>query len=363
MRVTDRRLPQRVLMTADAVGGVWTYAIDLARALSERQIEVTLAVLGPEPRPDQHSEAAGIPALRIAVCPGRLEWMEDPWEDVATAGRWLLRLARDCRPDVVHLNGYVHAALPWDVPVLVAAHSCVSSWWRAVKKDGLPVSRHTYAAAVRRGLSRADIVVAPSAAMLNALREHYGLLPQARVIWNGRTVPESEHLPKEPLILSAGRLWDAAKNVEAVCACAQAVAWPVYVAGEGGECAESAAQWLGRLSAAEVRHWMQRASIYASPARYEPFGLSILEAAQVGCALVLGDVPSLREIWGDAAIYVGPDDRRALTDALSSLIDSPLLRTLMARRAYQRAALFTVDRMAQAYVEAYSHLLEARVAS
>ncbi len=31
------------------------------------------------------------------------------------------------------------------------------------------------------------------------------------------------------------------------------------------------------------------------PARYEPFGLSVLEAALSGCALVLGDIPSLRE--------------------------------------------------------------------
>ena len=41
--------PRCVLMTADAVGGVWTYALDLARGLSAQGVQVSLALLGPEP--------------------------------------------------------------------------------------------------------------------------------------------------------------------------------------------------------------------------------------------------------------------------------------------------------------------------
>ena len=73
---------------------------------------------------------------------------------------------------------------------------------------------------------------------------------------------------------------------------------------------------LGRL---DERRWPSgwpRAAIYALPARYEPFGLSALEAALSGCALVLGDIPSLREVWGDAAVFVPPDDAGGLRDAL-----------------------------------------------
>ena len=61
-----------------------------------------------------------------------------------------------------------------------------------------------------------------------------------------------------------------------------------------------------------------RAAIYALPAHYEPFGLSILEAAMSGCALVLGDIPSLREIWGDAAVFVHPDNRDAVARCLAA---------------------------------------------
>ncbi len=77
----------------------------------------------------------------------------------------------------------------------------------------------------------------------------------------------------------------------------------------------------------------RRASIYAMPARYEPFGLSILEAGLSGCALVLGDIPSLREHWDGAAAFVAPDDREALRSAIEGLIDSPARRAELGRRA------------------------------
>ena len=49
----------KILMTADAVGGVWTYALDLAVGLAPRGVEVVLAVLGPAPSPRQRAAAAG----------------------------------------------------------------------------------------------------------------------------------------------------------------------------------------------------------------------------------------------------------------------------------------------------------------
>ena len=87
---------------------------------------------------------------------------------------------------------------------------------------------------------------------------------------------------------------------------------------------------------------MARASIYAMPARYEPFGLSILEAGLSGCALVLGDIPSLREHWEGAAVFVAPDDRDALRSAIARLIDNPGRLAELGRRARVRGQEFTV---------------------
>ena len=353
----------RVLMTADAVGGVWTYALDLARVFAARGIRVSLAVLGPAPSDAQRAEAQAIPTLDLHEHPGRLEWMDDPWADLASADEWLRELERAVGPDIVHLNGYTHAALPWTAPVLVVGHSCVLSWWRAVHAEDAPPSWDRYADAVRRGLSAADLVVAPSAAMLAELVSCYGPLPRTRVIPNGRDPVWRVALNgKEPFVLTAGRLWDQAKNIETVCAIAREIAWPVYVAGDAqGPGATRFAcedvRTLGRLSSEETRAWMARASIYAFPARYEPFGLSVLEAAQAGCALVLGDVRSLREIWGHAALFVAPGNRRMLAAAVSRLIDDDEARRALGERARAKGARMTAARMAEQYLGTYSDLM------
>ncbi len=67
---------------------------------------------------------------------------------------------------------------------------------------------------------------------------------------------------------------------------------------------------VGRLGPEEMREQYARAAIFAHPARYEPFGLSVLEAALSGCALVLGDISSLRELWREPLSSSGPTTPR-----------------------------------------------------
>jgi glycogen synthase len=197
------------------------------------------------------------------------------------------------------------------------------------------------------------------------LNTHYGSIENARVIPNGRNPEYFKPETKGPFILSAGRLWDAAKNIDRVAEIAPELPWPVYVAGDfqhpqqGAEnsAAASRCRWLGSLSESELRPWFAAASIYALPALYEPFGYTPLEAAMSGCALVLGDIESLREIWGDAAVFVDPNNSQALKAELLSLINNEQHRNDMSRRARERALEFTSARMAQDYFAVYSELL------
>ena len=362
------KTPSGVLMTADTVGGVWTYSTELVRWLCARGIRVTLATMGRPLTTAQAEEARSIPGLEVAESSFRLEWMDDPWSDVAAASEWLLRLVDRVQPDVVHVNGYTHAALPWKAPVVCVAHSCVLSWWRAVRGETAPPEYAQYRERVRCGLEAANVVAAPTAAMLSDLATDYGFSRPGRVIPNGRSTERLIPAAKEPFILASGRVWDDAKNIVAIDAIAPSLNWPVYVAGEerhpdGGEARLICARRLGSLSAREMAGWFSRASIYALPARYEPFGLSALEAALCGCALVLGDIASLREVWGDAALYVDPDDRDALREMLARIIRSDSLRADLAERARLRARRFTPDRMGMGYLEAYAlarHDFESR---
>src|SRR6266480_1325872 len=112
--------------------------------------------------------------------------MDGAWDDVDRAGDWLLEIEERVHPDLIHLNGYSHAALPWNAPVLVAAHSCVLSWWRAVKHEEAPAQYDKYRARVAAGLAAADLVVAPSAAMRDAVVIHYNRNANCIVVRNGR---------------------------------------------------------------------------------------------------------------------------------------------------------------------------------
>jgi glycogen synthase len=363
---SDTRVwPRRILMTADAVGGVWTYALDLARAFAPHGIDITLATMGPRPNVLQKKDAARVPNLTLVESDFKLEWMSDPWRDVADAGQWLLELERLVEPDIVHLNGYTHGALRWNCPVVVVAHSCVLSWWQAVKQTALAAEWSEYGQHAARGLRAADLIVAPTQAMASALQLHYAALSPIEVIYNAADPSVFVPAGKEQFVFSAGRVWDEAKNIQCVARAAQDISWPVVVAGDeqtpGGERINiNNVQLLGRLSREETAAQMARCSIYALPARYEPFGLSVLEAALSGCALVLGDIPSLREIWGFAAVYVDPEDSQQLAAAINDLIVERTRRKALAKAARRRALCFSPKRMAEQYLAAYCRLLENR---
>ena len=341
----------RILMTADAVGGVWTYAIELARALPD--IDFTIATMGRRPTDAQRADVP--PNAQLVESDFKLEWEDEPWNDVINAGAWLLDLEARLAPDVIHINGYAHGALPFRTPKIVVAHSCVSSWWLAVNGRNTPREWDHYREAVTRGLNGASVVVAPSAWMLGELDRHYRFRARTRLIYNGRSyTPSISH--DRASVFAAGRLWDEAKNLGSVLAAAPRIDWPVRIAGDGGITSPNVTP-LGRLDSMQMARAYGSSGIYLFPARYEPFGLSILEAALSGCALVLGDIPSLREIWRDAALFVSPLDTDAIAQTVNELIANDALRGALAERARDRARLFTIERMASSYRSTYESLI------
>jgi glycogen(starch) synthase len=216
----------------------------------------------------------------------------------------------------------------------------------------------------------ADTVVAPTRTFLATLRDIYGALPNGRVIHNA-SAPEPFHGDdadgRLPIVFACGRFWDEAKNMRALDTAAKGLPWRVYAAGNSlapdGRCSESQTLCcLGALAARDLAVWLQRAAIFAHPARYEPFGLAVLEAAQAGCALVLADLPGLRELWLDAALYVDPNDAGALHAALRELIEDPSQRALLGSAARERARAFVPDRMADEYHTLYRNLLSRQPA-
>jgi glycosyltransferase involved in cell wall biosynthesis len=358
----------KVLLVADAVGGVFTHAVELARALTAARVKVVLATEGAELTADRRRAIASLSGVVHEGRPYRLAWMPDPWDDVAAAGRWLLELEERERPDVVHTCELAHGALPFRAPKLVAGHSCVTSWFEGVRGAPPGAEWARYHAVVRAGLRGAGAIVTPSAWMARALVRHHAPILAPRVVPNGRDASRFWPGPKEDLVLAAGRVWDEAKNVAALVRIAPRLPWPVRVAGDahapGADPTaplssprdDRGVTFLGRLSEEELARWLSRAAIFAHPARYEPFGLAALEAALSGCALVLGDLESLRERWDGAAVFVPPWDDDALAGAICGLAGDEPRRRALGAAARERALSLTPRRMADGYRAVYRAL-------
>ncbi|SOD97982.1 glycosyltransferase family 4 protein [Caenispirillum bisanense] len=360
--------PRCVLMTADTVGGVWHYALELARGLTGRGIVVALATMGRPPTPDQRAAARAVDGLVLEVSGYALEWMRDPWADVEAAGDWLLRLEKRYRPQIVHLNGYAHATLPFAAPVLVVAHSCVRTWFQAVKGAEPGDEWIRYRAEVTAGLRAADLVVAPTMSFLADMATLYGPFGEARTIRNGRDAADYDPTrPKAPQVLAAGRAWDEAKKLRVLQSAGLRGPWPIRIAGdahgpEGRAQPVPGTEPLGLLGPDRLREEMARSAVFAAPALYEPFGLGVLEAALSGCALVLSDIRTFRELWDGAAAFCPPDDSEAWAAALADLAADDARRKRLAAAALERAQRYSAEAMVRGYADAYADLLTGAVA-
>lgn len=356
----------KILMTADTVSGVWTYAIELTRALGEQGVEVTLATMGAVPTAEQRAQALALKNLSLRTSDYKVEWMDDPWSDVDLAAKWLLWLEQEVQPDLIHLNGYVHGSLPWKVPVVMVGHSCALSMWSAINDCPAPSAWDHYSHEVAKGLHAADIVLCPSKTMLRSIESHYGPIARSKVIYNFRYPKAVRPRRKEEFILAGSRVLDKAGNIQMLEDVAPKLDWPVFVAGDQETTETPMPDYQNiRILAHDVprgiSNWFARASIYAHPARYEPFGFAELDAGLAGCALVLGDIPTLREIWQDAAIFIPPDDAEALEGALQSLISDEAHRKELADRASARAQAYNPKNAAKGYLEVYNKLLKSKV--
>jgi glycosyltransferase involved in cell wall biosynthesis len=361
-----------VLITADTIGGVWTYTRELVCGLVRRGVQVTLVSFGEIPTAAQAEWLDGQRNVDFRPTAFRLEWMQEAPEDIARSRDYLQAVVEETRPDVLHLSQFCYGALPGDLPRVVVAHSDVVSWWAGVHGEEPRDSewQRWYRRTVADGLSAATAVVAPSKFMLAAVAQHYVRPPVGSVIYNGRS-PNlfNPHVTKEDVVLGVGRLWDGGKQLSLLAEIEAAI--PVWIVGAdkhpdaavGGAAGlrEAARQGLyieGQRSESQLRHHYGRASMYAATSRYEPFGLAPLEAALSRCALICNDIPAFHEIWGDAARYFRRNDAASLAAEVACLQADRVLRLTYANLAYNRARQrYTADRMVSDYIALYEALV------
>jgi glycogen synthase len=282
-----------------------------------------------------------------------------------------LRLAREWRPDVVHLHSFWLSGIAFalqsllGVPLVYTVHSldraeydlgqgppeCLDQW-------------HTQQAVIQR----ADRVIALTNAERELIGEYCpGVAGKVRVIGNGIADCETARAARRarararrransghPLtVLFTGRFVER-KGVRDLLAALPRVLDQhpdvrVVLAGGHRGCggAEMERYWLptaalshrsqllftGWLTANQLAAWYERADVLVVPSWYEPFGMVILEGMLYGLAVTAADVGGPAEILehGRTGLLFAPKNPASLADALERLIDDATTRQRLAR--------------------------------
>lgn len=352
----------KIFLSTDPLGGVWDYTRVLSEELLSRGHEVLLAVVG---RPTER-QRAGLPAgVRVEARSFRLEWMTGAGEEVAAGGAWLAETARGWGADVAHLNQMAYSVQDFGAPTLVVVHSDALSWIAEVRGEEAPAEWAEYTTLVGRGIAAADVLVAPTRYQSRLTERHFGRAAD-RVIHNGvRPPPLPPRSRPVPLLLSVGRAWDEAKGMRTLDDAIGMLgdrAPAAHLLGEqvGPDGQRFTPRHLvghGAVERVEVDRWMATATTYVGASRYEPFGLAPLEAALHGCALLLADIGSFRELWGDCAELFRPGDAAALAERIASLHDgSGRWRETAAACREHALRRYTAERFAAAYLDLYHEM-------
>jgi glycosyltransferase involved in cell wall biosynthesis len=362
--------PIRLLMTVDAVGGVWQYGTELARALRPLGFETVLVALGPPPAPEQRTAIKRMRGIKLVETGLPLDWLSEASSTRAAAAE-VAAIARREKVDLVHLNSPALAAgQAYSLPVVGVAHGCPTTWWDAARAgQPLDPAFQWHREMMTQGLLSCHRVVAPSASFAKSVQRVFALPVMPHVVHNGRALPERVRaVAGSNCALTAGRLWDEVKNLRTLDAAAGQMSFPFYAAGDAraphGEVAGAEhLRLLGQLDAVSLAARLEQRPVFVSAATFEPFGLAVLEAAGARCPLVLSDIATFRELWDGAAVFVDAHDAGGFAQAVEDILRDPVRRDALGEAAHARAQRFTPDRMAEAMAEHYRNLLAARLAA
>jgi phosphatidylinositol alpha-mannosyltransferase len=142
----------------------------------------------------------------------------------------------------------------------------------------------------------------------------------------------------------------------------------IWVAGSGPETERLKAstvdderiQWIGRVSDEELAERLAGADIFCAPSLHgESFGVVLIEAMAAGTAIVASDLPGYRAVArpDEHALLVPPEDPAALAGALIALLDDANRRDELVAAGRDRAGVFAMPLLAEAYADIYASLL------
>jgi alpha-1,3-rhamnosyl/mannosyltransferase len=359
-----------------APGGIGRYTAELVKRLPDHDPAVDVSVFTA-----RHSAADvdaafavhGIDDVEVTILPLPRPVLYDTWHVLGRGGP-----ARHVAPiDLVHAPS--PAVPPCEgPPLVVTVHDAGPiSMPEATTRRGRWFHERGFAAAARR----ARLVIAVSEFAADEVAAHT-LIPRERmrVVPNGvdlvraspedvARVTEAHGIADRPYVFWLGT-FQPRKNVGMLLAAFDrldpTLPHRLVLAGPEGWLADDdaairrlgeQAKLLGPVTEGDARALYAGADVFAFPSRHEGFGIPVLEAMVQGTPVVAGDIRPLREVGGDAAVFVDPDDLDAWVEALGTLLSDRAARDGLIARGLERVPGYSWDRCIDATVAVYREAL------
>jgi glycosyltransferase involved in cell wall biosynthesis len=117
---------------------------------------------------------------------------------------------------------------------------------------------------------------------------------------------------------------------------------------------ESMLEPVGYLNHNEIASYYQHSRLFLYPGIRESFGIPLLEAMAFGAPVLAGDIPALKEVGGEAALYVRPDSIEAIEGSILDYESDPRISEQMVKNGYQRLKSFNWSKSANELIEIYT---------
>lgn len=108
------------------------------------------------------------------------------------------------------------------------------------------------------------------------------------------------------------------------------------------------------LSKNKLSDMYKKSLLFVFPSLYEGFGLPILEAMRSGCPVITSNYGAMRDVAGNAALFVDPRSPVAMSQAIIKMLKSENLREKFIQKGYKRVKNFSWLKFAKEMLALYN---------
>lgn len=353
----------KLLMTTNVKNEIWDYSVILAGALLKQiDAEILMLSFGGEPTINQKAEAESLNVKFLFS-----DFSPAIFND-SEAKSLFESTVKEFNPHILHLNDcYINS--DFKKPGIFTFHNDLLN--KKLCNFGINnINNYNYQdnnflkqkELINKSLNNADIIITQSRVPAEYLIKTYDLQKKIKIVYNGIDYKPYSGMRENINLLAHGNLSDRSKNISLLLNMAYKLPDNIKLKIIGDFPPERRlprnVEFLNNLSGEELMNVYKTSSIYIAASSYESNGISSMQAAFSGCAVLAADIPVFKELWGDCACMFEKENLNSLMKTVNNLAENRNLLEITSRNCQAKAlSVYNSKRMASEYINLYKNIL------